>query len=510
MALHSAQTTANGIHIVVKWSYANTTARDAASYTSADIGGVAQVGAAAPYDFYILTNDTGPAWVQVGAGSSTTMADDALWNAAGDIAYASADDTGAILAAGSNGEVLTLAAGVPSWAAAAAGGVGEPMAGTHLRDSIFHVDYRNDASWVADNGTTWTDLIGELTGTAAGYVPDDGHFRFNGNTSEVDFGAAPSDIATLFAGGGTIEVWVYPESDGEGNVGIIMDTGYGQSSVNWALSVKSEASGFVKLVFTHGFDGANDGVWSSTDAEVPIDTWSCLTVQYDSDSAANNPAMRMNGIAFAGGVTEDTTPAGSADTSTSPNIIVGNNNGGTACWDGRIEVITLWGVDDSDFDGTAYLDSFNAYAHRYGENKIRTATAYATASTAFGSSNTRIMRWTNRTSGTGLTFTDSSTNGTYVTVLYAGTYAASFNVDDQSTNDQYALNVAAALSNTYNGTHIRGHIDGNAMTGTVSGGASWVGHCDAGDLIWVSASGSNVPDASSTLNRFDVALIARD
>jgi len=69
-ALHGDQTTAQGLHIVVKWEFANTTLRDAATYTSADIGGIARVGAAAPYVFYVLTNDTGPVWGEVGSMAS--------------------------------------------------------------------------------------------------------------------------------------------------------------------------------------------------------------------------------------------------------------------------------------------------------------------------------------------------------------------------------------------------------------------------------------------------------
>jgi hypothetical protein len=75
-ALHSAQTTTDGIHISVRWEYTTTVARDAVAYTSADIGGIARVGAAAPYDFYMLTDDTGPTWLTVGgAGGSGTGAD---------------------------------------------------------------------------------------------------------------------------------------------------------------------------------------------------------------------------------------------------------------------------------------------------------------------------------------------------------------------------------------------------------------------------------------------------
>lgn len=72
-ALHGEQGTTDGLHIIVKWEYSSTVLRDAASYTSNDIGGVARVGVAAPYAFYVLTNDTGPVWVEVGAGGLGTV-----------------------------------------------------------------------------------------------------------------------------------------------------------------------------------------------------------------------------------------------------------------------------------------------------------------------------------------------------------------------------------------------------------------------------------------------------
>ena len=57
---------------------------------------------------------TAPEWVN---------SPQSLMTAAGDILYASGANTLAKLAKGSNDEVLTLASGVPSWAAAAGGGL---------------------------------------------------------------------------------------------------------------------------------------------------------------------------------------------------------------------------------------------------------------------------------------------------------------------------------------------------------------------------------------------------
>lgn len=74
-ARHSEQTPTDGIHVAVKWQYDDNTARDAASYAVEDIGGIAQVGASAPYTFYILANNTGPGWVEVGGSSGDSGGD---------------------------------------------------------------------------------------------------------------------------------------------------------------------------------------------------------------------------------------------------------------------------------------------------------------------------------------------------------------------------------------------------------------------------------------------------
>lgn len=56
-------------HIVYQWSFATTADRDAATYVVSDIGKIAAVGAAAPYDFYVLANNVGPVFYEVASGS---------------------------------------------------------------------------------------------------------------------------------------------------------------------------------------------------------------------------------------------------------------------------------------------------------------------------------------------------------------------------------------------------------------------------------------------------------
>jgi hypothetical protein len=61
---HNEQTSADGIHVIVRWEFATLADRNAAvgvpggAYAATDDGGVARVGAAAPYNFYILRDGT--------------------------------------------------------------------------------------------------------------------------------------------------------------------------------------------------------------------------------------------------------------------------------------------------------------------------------------------------------------------------------------------------------------------------------------------------------------------
>ena len=63
------------------------------------------------------------------------VATDAIWDAAGDLAVGSGANTAAKLTAGSEADVLTIASGVPAWAAAAAGSGGVTVHHTYTKTS---------------------------------------------------------------------------------------------------------------------------------------------------------------------------------------------------------------------------------------------------------------------------------------------------------------------------------------------------------------------------------------
>lgn len=105
-------------------TFADATARDAAVTSPAE-GMHAYL-----KDTNTLTYYTGAAW----ANAVTTIANDTLWDAAGDIVYATGNDVGARLPLGTADQVLTVNAGAtaPEWADTAAGS--QVVAGSYTGD----------------------------------------------------------------------------------------------------------------------------------------------------------------------------------------------------------------------------------------------------------------------------------------------------------------------------------------------------------------------------------------
>lgn len=134
--------------------------------------------------------------------------------------------------------------------------------------------------------------------------------------------------------------------------------------------------------------------------------------------------------------------------------------------------------------------------------------AKGTGSNANGSTNTRIRRWDTRTSdGAELVWTDDSADGSYLTVTTAGIVAvtATF-VASGTAATVLGINTAAALSNTYDGAHLRAtqsFVNGVAQTAT-----TWVGEVSASDLIWISTFTASATGGTSTsLYRVDATWL---
>lgn len=153
------------------------------------------------------------------------------------------------------------------------------------------------------------------------------------------------DWQTLFNGGGTIEAWVNPASDGESNLGTIVF-----KNASYQLRVEAESGDALKITLNHDFSGDN-GQWTSTNREVDLNAWNQIVFCYDNSSIDNDPTVFVNNslpIAF----TEISTPTGTADTNTN-DVYVGNNNFTNRTWDGQLACINAYSEEKS-ADWTAY------------------------------------------------------------------------------------------------------------------------------------------------------------
>jgi len=126
------------------WVFASAAARDAA-VTSPQEGNFAYL-----KDTNVTTYYTGSAWANLDTTGMTNP-----MTTTGDIIYSSSGSTPDRLGIGSTGNVLTVAGGVPSWAAPAGGGMTELASGS-LSGSSISLDVSGQQSY--------NDLILDITG----------------------------------------------------------------------------------------------------------------------------------------------------------------------------------------------------------------------------------------------------------------------------------------------------------------------------------------------------------
>lgn len=153
-AFHNQQTTADGIHIMVRWEFPNTTAMYATVFTVADEGGLARVGAAAPYNFYLLKDSAGAGvaagWADVAQGTGDFSGPAVSVNGN---ALAFADNTGK-LASDSGRVAANIPSSLPVSFADGGTGAGTQQAAMEaLSPIITHTAYVNGAYTGTGNGS---------------------------------------------------------------------------------------------------------------------------------------------------------------------------------------------------------------------------------------------------------------------------------------------------------------------------------------------------------------------
>ncbi len=220
-------------------------------------------------------------------------------------------------------------------------GVSAPSSGGGLvgywslaESDLYDTDIFQDLSGNGNNGTSANTPV--YVSDQAG-VPNQA-MTFNGTTDAVNCGSGTT-IDDIFDSGGTASAWINPSSDGEG--------GYGKIFSKWtgfSFDTREESGGDVKISFNYDFDGASDGRWATATAIIPINTWTHIAVNYDSDAAANNPTFYINGVPYtvASGLTEAQTPIGTRVSDAGATLYLGNNAATVFTFDGSISDVMLF------------------------------------------------------------------------------------------------------------------------------------------------------------------------
>ncbi len=214
----------------------------------------------------------------------------------------------------------------------------------------------------------------------------------------LDFNGASGDVAisddaaiqNIFDGGGTIEVWTNPESDGQNNSGRIADKD------TWKYHFSSEAASKVKVTLTFLFDG-NNGVWETTSTEVDLNTWIHLVLTYNSSDIANDPILYVNGTLVA--LTETSIPGGTRLTDVGDILFIGNRAGINRAFDGAINEVRLYTRIMAQAEVTT---NYNGGAGRYWPSDLR-----------------NLVGWWHMNEGTGTNVRDETNRGNPGTITGA-------------------------------------------------------------------------------------------
>jgi len=180
--------------------------------------------------------------------------------------------------------------------------------------------YGHDGTWATGTEAYRSNAYGKQMGDFDGA---DSLFTVTDNSITAD----------LFDNGASVSALIIADSDGEGDQGRIF-----QRDSEYNLRVVSEASGKVKIAFTHYFSDTNGG-WASTATCVNIGEPTLVTFVYDRGAVGNDPIIYVNDKMPA--LTEDTTPVGTAS-SYAADFTIGGNSGLSRIFDGGIGSVKLF------------------------------------------------------------------------------------------------------------------------------------------------------------------------
>ena len=191
--------------------------------------------------------------------------------------------------------------------------------------------------WTFDNSSSVDDKgSNDGTDTVVSYV--DGQFgkaaSFDGATSKITVGA-DSTIDANSLGNFTLSAWVFVDSDGENDVGRIIDKWSG-TKVGYRLWVHSESSSTVKVSWEVGYGTTNALIISTTTISTGV--WHRVRAVSNADKSLD--------LYFDGAVATyatDTTGVGTVGDDSAVDLTIGNETAAAAkTFDGEIDDVRLY------------------------------------------------------------------------------------------------------------------------------------------------------------------------
>ncbi len=170
-------------------------------------------------------------------------------------------------------------------------------------------------------------------------VNGDGSFLSDGSSSQIQI---PDDAAiqNMWDGGASLFFSFNAASDGEGDLGRIIDKG------SWLSYLQAEVGGLLRLVLRSNWS-VTDGIWY-TEIDVPITTDIFGVWTYTAGVAGGQPTLLLwDGSSFSirtvgSGLTEATGPtSGTRTTDVGTDLFISNNGAAARSFDGRLDEIAM-------------------------------------------------------------------------------------------------------------------------------------------------------------------------
>ena len=158
-------------------------------------------------------------------------------------------------------------------------------------------------------------------------------FDGGGDADDLVTVSDDSTIDDIFGTGGTAEWKVTAYSDGENDLGFVLN------KVSWSVGFRDEQNGWVRVEFTVAH-ASTTGVWVTADRCWKLGEPHTGSVRQNTDDVINDPEFLLEGVRQT--LLPTSHPSGTVTTDNGSDLTIGNIAAATRTLDGSIQWIRLW------------------------------------------------------------------------------------------------------------------------------------------------------------------------